>query len=163
MSESLALRDGARRFKRDFSGPVLLRVPTRVSCLTPTGLSPATVLLSRQLRLQRVTLMRQTLQPRCRRNDTGLGSSPFARHYLGNRYCFLFLRVLRCFSSPGSPPEGYVFTQRMTGLQPAGFSHSDIRGSKLICSSPRLIAAYHVLHRLLMPRHSPYALCNLLP
>ena len=31
----------------------------------------------------------------------------------------------------------------------------------LICSSPRLIAACHVLHRLLMPRHSPYALCSL--
>ena len=49
----------------------------------------------------------------------------------------------------------------MTGLQPAGFSHSEIRGSKLICSSPRLIAAYHVLHRLLVPRHPPYALSNL--
>ena len=34
----------------------------------------------------------------------GLGSSPFARHYWGNHGCFLFLRVLRCFSSPGSPP-----------------------------------------------------------
>jgi hypothetical protein len=33
----------------------------------------------------------------------GLGSSPFARHYLGNHCCFLFLRVLRCFSSPGVP------------------------------------------------------------
>ena len=43
----------------------------------------------------------QALQPRCRRNDTGLGCSPFARHYLGNHYCFLFLWVLRCFSSPG--------------------------------------------------------------
>ena len=33
----------------------------------------------------------------------GLGSFPFARRYLGNRCFFLFLRVLRCFSSPGSP------------------------------------------------------------
>ena len=33
----------------------------------------------------------------------GLGSSPFARRYLGNRCFFLFLRVLRCFSSPRSP------------------------------------------------------------
>ena len=33
----------------------------------------------------------------------GLGSSDFARHYSRNHYCFLFLRVLRCFSSPGSP------------------------------------------------------------
>ena len=42
-----------------------------------------------------------------------------------------------------------------------GFPHSEIRGSKLICSSPRLIAACHVLHRLLMPRHSLYALVRL--
>ena len=34
----------------------------------------------------------------------GLGSSDFARHYFRNHFCFLFLRVLRCFSSPGSPP-----------------------------------------------------------
>ena len=38
------------------------------------------------------------------------------------------------------------------------FPHSEICGSKLICSSPQLIAACHVLRRLPMPRHSPYAL-----
>ena len=42
-----------------------------------------------------------------------------------------------------------------------GFPHSEISGSKLMCSSPKLIAAYHVLHRLLMPRHSPCALFSL--
>ena len=42
-----------------------------------------------------------------------------------------------------------------------GFPHSDICGSKLICSSPQLFAACHVLLRLLMPRHSPYALLSL--
>ena len=42
-----------------------------------------------------------------------------------------------------------------------GFPHSEISGSMLICSSPKLIAAYHVLHRLLMPRHSPCALSSL--
>ena len=46
----------------------------------------------------------------------------------------------------------------ITGSSPAWFPNSDIRGSKLICSSPRLFAACHVLLRLLMPRHSPYAL-----
>ena len=40
----------------------------------------------------------------------------------------------------------------------AGFPHSEIRGSKLVRSSPRLIAAYHVLHRLSTPRHPPNAL-----
>ena len=35
----------------------------------------------------------------------------------------------------------------------SGFPHSDISGSKDICSSPKLFAAYHVFHRLLVPRH----------
>ena len=46
----------------------------------------------------------------------------------------------------------------MTGLQPAGLPHSEIFGSTVPCTSPKLIAAYHVLHRLSMPRHPPYAL-----
>ena len=41
------------------------------------------------------------------------------------------------------------------------FPHSEIPGSKDVCSSPRLIAAYHVFHRLPVPRHSPCALCSL--
>lgn len=56
-----------------------------------------------------------------------------------------WVRLLRC-------------DRRMTGLQPAGLPHSEIHGSKLVCSSPWLIAAYHVLHRLLEPRHPPCAL-----
>ena len=42
-----------------------------------------------------------------------------------------------------------------------GFPHSDISGSMHICCSPKLIAAYRVLHRLPMPRHSPCALFRL--
>ena len=41
------------------------------------------------------------LQPQYCRNNTGLGCSNFARRYYRNHFCFLFLRVLRCFSSPG--------------------------------------------------------------
>ena len=93
------------------------------------------------------------LQPRLCRNTDGLGFSPFARHYWGNHSYFLLLQVLRCFSSLRSPPDF-----RMIFLQNIGLSHSDIRGSKDICSSPRLFAAYHVLHRLREPRHPPFAL-----
>src|SRR5215510_5481122 len=46
-------------------------------------------------------------------------------------------------------------------MTPAGFPHSEIPGSKPVCGSPRLIAAYHVLRRLLVPRHPPCALSNL--
>lgn len=46
-------------------------------------------------------------------------------------------------------------------MTPAGFPHSDIHGSKLESSSPWLFAGFRVLHRLLMPRHPPCALCSL--
>jgi hypothetical protein len=52
------------------------------------------------------------LQPHIGRNQYGLGFSAFARHYLRNHYCFLFLRVLRCFSSPGSLPCGFPIFNR---------------------------------------------------
>ena len=43
----------------------------------------------------------------------------------------------------------------------SGFPHSDISGSQDICSSPKLFAAYHVFHRLLVPRHPPCALYSI--
>ena len=42
-----------------------------------------------------------------------------------------------------------------------GFPHSEISGSLDICSSPKLFAAYHVFHRLLVPRHPPCALSSI--
>ena len=75
---------------------------------------------------------------------------------------FLFLLVLRCFSSQRSPLIHYfthVWILKFFAL--SEFPHSDISGSKDICSYPKLFAAYHVLHRLLVPSYSPYALCSL--
>ena len=51
----------------------------------------------------------QSLTLQC--THRSLGSFPFARRYSGNRCFFLFLRLLRCFSSPGSLP--YVMDWRM--------------------------------------------------
>ena len=49
----------------------------------------------------------------------------------------------------------------LTEVSSAGFPHSDISGSMDMCSSPKLFAAYHVFHRLLVPRHPPCALTTL--
>ena len=65
------------------------------------------------------------------------------------------------FQFSGFPSLHYVFMQRYTGITLYEFPHSEIFGSKVACTSPKLIAAYHVLHRLLAPRHPPYALNNL--
>ena len=50
---------------------------------------------------------------------------------------------------------------RILEVSSSGFPHSDISGSVDICSSPKLFAAYHVFHRLLVPRHPPCALLRL--
>ena len=59
------------------------------------------------------------------------------------------------------PTYAYLIQRRLTEYCSAGFPHSEISGSTVICTSPKLIAACHVLHRLLMPRHSPCALYSL--
>ena len=59
------------------------------------------------------------------------------------------------------PSYTYLIQCRIHGYCPCGLPHSDICGSRDICSSPQLFAACHVLLRLLMPRHSPCALFSL--
>ena len=109
MSEYLALPDGAGGFPQDFSGPVVLRNTANPLSLRLQGYHllwrcfPGSFVFSLRYRMQ-------VLQPRRGRNHIGLGYSPFARHYSGNPYCFLFLQVLRCFSSPGSLFQAYVFS-----------------------------------------------------
>ena len=124
--------------------------------ITRTGLSPSAVRLSKLFRFFSSSSCRP-LQHRHCLNNIGLGYVRFDRHYYGHRCFFLFLQVLRCFSSLRSPR-----LTTATGLQPAGLPHSDIRGSIPVCRSPRLFAAYHVLLRLQKPRHPPFALVTFL-
>ena len=79
---------------------------------------------------------------------------------------FIFLRLLRCFTSPGlatlSLSSLAGFRKERCDIIHIRLPHSEISGSTRICRSPKLIAAYHVLHRLLAPRHSLCALYNLI-
>ena len=59
------------------------------------------------------------------------------------------------------PTLPYLIQIRLIRYCRTGFPHSEISGSMRMCHSPKLIAACHVLHRLLMPRHSPCALISL--
>ena len=96
------------------------------------------------------------LQPREGRNLPGLGFSPFARHYLGNHVCFLFLPVLRCFSSRGSPP--YLSKDdRPSACRVAPFRNPRIKGRL------HLPEAYRSLPRLSSPtRAKASAMCPFL-
>ncbi len=65
------------------------------------------------------------------------------------------------FQFPGFPACVYFIQHTLPGSSPGGLPHSDIHGSVLIYSSPWLFAVSHVLLRLPVPRHSPYALFRL--
>ena len=75
--------------------------------------------------------------------------------------CFLFLRVLRWFTSPGLLLPAYEFSRGSPDLPLEGLPHSEIPGSVPVCGSPGLIAACHVLHRFSAPRHPPSTLSSL--
>jgi hypothetical protein len=99
------LGGGPPGFRQGFTCPVLLGIPlgfVRISC---TGLSPSVTGLSRPFHYPFKIPCQGPATPSRKRD--GLGCSAFARHYLRNHYCFLFLRVLRCFTSPGIALKPY--------------------------------------------------------
>jgi hypothetical protein len=73
----------------------------------------------------------------------------------------LFLRVLRCFSSPGALYPAYVFSRECLDITPDGLPHSDTAGSSFASNSPTLFAGSRVLPRRLVPRHPPRTLSSL--
>ena len=158
--EYLALRNGLRSFRQDSTCPALLRILQEPSVFRLQDFHPLRFNFPVNSTILMVSYSYiEVLQPQIRR--FGLGSSPFARHYLGNRFFFLFLRLLRCFSSPGCSLYSYVFTIGWQSVTTAGFPHSEISGSKRTYCSPKHIVVRHVLLQLLVPRHPPCALTNL--
>ena len=116
--------DGPPGFQRHSTCAVVLRIHRSIQAvvaygtITPCGPSFQTV------QLTAVSII-GVLQPQ---SMTGLGSSPFARRYSGNRFFFPLLRVLRCFSSPGLPLICYAFTHQQ---------HLAMLGSPIRISSVR--------------------------
>ena len=107
--EYLALRGGPRAFRQGSTCLVLLWILSRFHRFRIRGFHPLCRGLSLPLLLA-VSIDDTVRTPRSKLH--GLGSSAFARRYLRNHFCFLFLRLLRCFSSPGS--------LRMTMYSPYG-------------------------------------------
>ena len=98
--EYLGLRGGPRSFPQGFSCLVVLWIPLAAYWFRVRGfhsLWPAFP----KLFFYQICSLSAVLTPDC--TQSGLGSFHFARRYFGNRCFFLFLRLLRCFSSPGSP------------------------------------------------------------
>ena len=152
--ECLALADGPAGFTRGSTCPELLRILLGRKEASHKGLSPAMAAFSNDVLLTSHAFHNAVLQPRRNRNPGGLGFSPFARHYWGNHILFSLPPGTKMFQFPGFAS----CYGRIAGLQPAGLPHSEIPGSKVACTYPGLFAACHVFHRLLEPRHPPYAL-----
>ena len=99
-----------------------------------------------------------------RRFRSPITPTPPKRHWFGLfRVRSPLLAESQLFSLPTGTKmfqfPAFASSLRMiTGLQPAELPHSDIAGSKVVCTYPTLFAAYHVLHRLPEPRHPPFAL-----
>ena len=121
-----------------------------------TGRSPALARCSNLFYSPYFLRYRGPTTPRAPKRS-GFGLFPVRSPLLGESFLFSLPTGTKMFQFPAFAH----FLRSVTGLQPAGLSHSEILGSKVICTSPGLFAAYHVLLRLQEPRHPPYALSYL--
>ena len=82
----------------------------------------------------------RSITPEC--THPGLGSFHFARRYFGNRFFFLFLRLLRCFSSPGSPcmPMYSACSDWSSSRRVSPFRHLRINGYLLLPAAFRSLS-----------------------
>ena len=96
------MRGGPRSFPQGFPCPVVLWILLRWRKLRLRGSHPLWPVFP--VPFPCLCQSRPQSEPRGAAHP-GLGSSAFARRYSRNRCFFPFLRLLRCFSSPGSPPH----------------------------------------------------------
>ena len=114
LTRVFSLAGWARRIRAGLHVSRVTQDTTDWHVRTSKGLSPAMAGLSRPFLLSHTMTLCGPTTPQRRRHNCGLGSSPVARHYWGNHCYFLLLRVLRCFSSPRSPPLN-MSAIRLTG------------------------------------------------
>ena len=128
--------DGPPCFQRDFTCPAVLRIHFRDNEISITGLLPSLACLSRLLHLFHCFV------------------TPYKVSYNPEKHAFRF----------GLFPVSLAATQGIgyDSITNRGFPHSDISGSLLTYSSPKRFGVCPVLLRLLVPRHPPYALTNLI-
>ena len=166
------LPSGLGRFTQDSTSPTLLGHHTNQhACEPPTRLSRSPVNHPRLFnsthttghkpRRQQVCVTQQTApQPPARHlvdkahNTPGLAIIRFRSPLLTE---YLFLWVLRCFTSPRSPPPATKLTSRQHPQQVLGHPIQKPPDQHSLVNSPRHIADRHVFHQLLTPRHPPNA------
>ena len=91
------------------------------------------------------------------------GLFPFRSPLLGESRLLSLPTGTEMFQFPALASCPYGFRTGSAGINRRGLPHSGIPGLASVCDYPGLIAAYHALHRLLVPRHPPYTLSSLTP
>ena len=135
------MADGAACFRQDSSGPALLRVPLRAACLPVPAFH----------RLRGAFPDPSGSQASTMSGPYNPGHASTSPVWALPRSLATTCGIILIFSSCGyldvSVPRVCPLIE---GVRVAadGLSHSDIPGSKVICTSPELFAAYHVLPRL---------------
>ena len=127
----------------------------RLSC---TGLSPSLAGFPKTFPLN---LLNQFRGPNPGMHARRFGLFPFRSPLLWKSHVVFFSSGYLDVSVHRVPLLTLCIGVRILEVCSSGFPHSEISGSKDICSSPKLFAAYHVFHRLLVPRHPPCALYSL--
>src|SRR3990172_8468345 len=106
-----------------------------------------------------VTLLTRSYNPPVQ--APGFGLFRFRSPLLSESLLIYFPPGTEMVHFPGLARTRLCIQRAVSEVHSEGFPHSEIPGSNPACGSPGLIAACHVLHRLLAPRHPPYALSSL--
>ena len=154
--EYLALRGGPRSFRQGFSCLVLLWILPCLSKFRVRAFHPLWTVFPVPFHYLSKSLLQS--EPHGARTMVWAHPRSLAATY----------GIILIFSSSGyldvsvhQVPSTYLWIQyAVHKVFSCGFPHSDICGSRDICSSPQLFAAYHVLLRLSVPRHPPNALLS---
>ena len=127
----------------------------RLSC---TGLSPSLAGFPKTFPLNSLNQFRG---PNPGMHARRFGLFPFRSPLLWKSHVVFFSSGYLDVSVHQVPDAWLCIHHTTTEVCSARFPHSEISGSKCICHSPKLFAAYHVFHRLLVPRHPPCALSSI--
>ena len=132
--------------------------PAMSARLSLTGLSPSLAGFPKTILLD---LLNQFRGPNPGVHALRFGLFPFRSPLLWKSHVVFSSSVYLDVSVHRVPLLTLWIGVRITEDCSVRFPHSEISGSMDICSSPKLFAAYHVFHRLLVPRHPPYALISI--
>ena len=164
------MEGGPPSFPQGFTCPAVLgnTIQGRLDIST-TGLSPSLVVVSNTFvyiepwRLGTAAALPSNA-PQHQRTNAGrlpvswFGLFPFRSPLLRESHLLSLPEGTEMVQFPSFATLAYGFSEGYQGITLSGFPHSDIPGSPRAYHSPRLIAVCHVLHRLRVPRHPPYAL-----